>query len=394
MSPSAPGQPAEPPSPPPAVSASGRSPGRARTRVRVGAGIVLLAVGLNVMAAILDRYLNEPGGPPGSSYSTGREGLAAYASLLRRDGRRVQAERRRPSEASPPAGATLVLVEPEAVGPADARALRRWVTRGGHLVAGGAEPEDWLGELLRRPPRWEASEAGRSRPVVPVPETVGVRAAQATGEGAFSRSGATLPALGSRAGSLLTVASIGRGRVALLADPSPLTNADLVRSDNAALALALVGPSERPVLFAEWAHGFGTRSGLAALPGRWRIALAGLVLSALVFLLARGRRFGPPELEARALAPPRSAYVEAMAAALARSGRREEAAAPVRAEARRRLARRVPGGSKDDDAALRSAARHAGLDDPEVDAVLGPLADDEAVLALGRALTRLPEGVR
>lgn len=394
MSAAAPARQAGPPSPPSADSAAGPSRGRNRRRARIIAAILLLVVALNLMAAILDRYLNEPGGPAGSSYSTAREGLAAYASLLGREGRRVEAERRRPSEASPPAGATLVLVEPEAVGPADARALRRWVARGGRLVAGGAEPQSWLGELLRRPPRWEATAAGRSRPVVPVPETVGVRAAQATGDGAFSSSGATLPALGNRAGSLLTVASVGRGRVALLADPSPLSNADLARADNAALGLALVGPSERPVLFAEWAHGFGTRTGLAALPRRWQIALAGLALSALVFLLARGRRFGPPELEARALAPPRSAYVEAMAAALARGGRREEAAAPVRAEARRRLARRVPGGSEADDVALRDAARRAGLDDQETDAVLGPLADDDAVLAAGRALTRLPEGVR
>jgi len=268
------------------------------------------------------------------------------------------------------------------------------VARGGRLVAGGEDPQAWLGELLNRPPRWESSEVGRVRPLVPLPETSGVRAAEATGEGAFSRSGATLPALGGQAGSLLTVASLGRGRVALLADPSPVSNANLDRSDNAALALALAGPSPRPVLFAEWAHGFGTRTGLAALPGRWRLALAGLALAALVFGLARGRRFGPPEASARALAPARSAYVEAMAAALARSGRHDEAAAPVRVEARRRLARRVASGWEHDDAALRAAARRAGLDEQETDAVLGPLEDDAAVLAAGRALTRLPEGVR
>ena len=75
--------------------------------------------------------------------------------------------------------------------------------------------------------------------------------------------------------------------------------------------------------------------GLAALPARFGWALIGLLLAALVFLFARGRRLGPPEPERRELPPPRRAYVDALAATMARGKAREQAVAPVREEARR-----------------------------------------------------------
>jgi hypothetical protein len=48
-------------------------------------------------------------------------------------------------------------------------------------------------------------------------------------------------------------------------------------------------------------------------------------------MLARGRRFGPPEPAARAFAPPRVAYVDALGATLARTQDHDAAMAPVRA---------------------------------------------------------------
>ena len=129
-------------------------------------------------------------------------------------------------------------------------------------------------------------------------------------------------------GSLLLVRPAGRGRIVLLADSSPLQNRLLGEADNAAFALALSGKG--PLTFVESVHGYGPQRGLAALPARFGWALIGLLLAALVLMVARGRRLGPPERERRELPPPRRAYVDALAATMARGKEREEAVRPVR----------------------------------------------------------------
>jgi hypothetical protein len=76
-------------------------------------------------------------------------------------------------------------------------------------------------------------------------------------------------------------------------------------------------------VFAESVHGFGQSRGLAALPSRWRLAFAGLVLAGLVWILARGRRLGPAEPAEASTPPPRGAYIEALARLLRRSSPEE-----------------------------------------------------------------------
>jgi hypothetical protein len=111
-------------------------------------------------------------------------------------------------------------------------------------------------------------------------------------------------------------------------------------------------------------------------------------MAALVLMLARGRRLGPPEAESRELAPPRRAYVESLAALLSRTKRPAEAVEPVRAEAKRLLTQR---GQLDDpdEEALRQLGRSAGLTDEEIDSLLGTASGKAGVLAAGRALVKL-----
>ncbi len=99
-------------------------------------------------------------------------------------------------------------------------------------------------------------------------------------------------------------------------DVRRLQNARLADGDNAAYALELVMKSPpAPLVFVERERA----RGLAALPeaGKWALGLLGA--AALLFMLARGRRFGPPDPPGRVLAPPRVAYVDALAAALAKT---------------------------------------------------------------------------
>lgn len=363
-----------------------RRSGGAPRWLRPALGLALLFVALSAGVALLGRYLPEPSGPAGSSYATSPAGLAAYAELLGREGRTVRSLRERPATARlDPVRATLVITALAPLQVEDVRAIRRFAERGGRVLAAGRE----AGKMLARPPRWAPARAGAARPRGRAPETNGVATVLASDGGTWREPGEARPVLRAPTGALLVVARTGRGRVALLADPSPLSNAGLARVDNAALGLAVAGERGRRVVFAESVHGFEPRTGLAALPERWRWALGGLLLAGVALLLSRLRRLGPPEAGGGAAAPARADYVRALAGAIDRSGRPGQGVAPVRAHARELLARRagLSGGPSDDE--LRRAAAAAGLDSEESAALVDEPRHPNGALAAGRALARL-----
>jgi hypothetical protein len=362
---------------------------RPRSRAaRAGLAVLALLVAINVVGAVVDALAPSPSGPSSSSFATRSEGLAAWAELARRDGVRVRALRDAPSTDSLSGGGTVAVMDAGQLTGDEARALRAFAERGGRVVAGG-RPGAWTRTLLatKDPPAWADGGPETARVLAAAPESAGVRRVRTAGDGHWRRPGRTQRVLAGNEGTLLLVAPSGRGRVALLADTSPLQNRLLGEADNAAFALALSGRG--PLIFVESVHGYGPARGLAALPARFGWALVGLALAALVFMVARGRRLGPPEPERRDLPPPRRAYVDALAATMARGKAREEAVAPVRAEARRRLARRAGLGAQADEDAWRAAALAAGLEEDEERALSGRAEDDETVLAAGRALATL-----
>ena len=346
-------------------------------------GIVAFFVVLNVVALVLSTLRPEPSGEDSSAYATQPRGAAAWAELLRRDGHPVRHLRESLGEAALDPATTLVVLDPPGLDGAERGALARFVRAGGRLVAGG---EDAGSGIVPRAPRWEPVGPRAATPVVAVPETRFVRRVVSAGGGGFATTGSAVPAIGSDPG-LLAVARAGRGRALLLADTSPLQNRLLARADNAALALALAGPASRPVTFVESVHGFGRRTGLAALPARWRLALALVVLAGAVWLISRARRFGPAEDPGPDPPPPRREHVEALAIALGRVRDREVALAPVQAAARAQVARRAALGPGAPDEAVREAALRLGFEEDEVAALMGEHGTDEA-LALGRALAR------
>jgi Domain of unknown function (DUF4350) len=352
---------------------------------------VLLVVGvfatLNLIAIGLDALVPSPEGPRSSAFATAPAGVAAWAELARRSGLDVRAVRERPNDDTLPDEGTVVVLDPEDLTGGEARALRRFAERGGRVVAGGLDPGPWLEALAGRSPEWDDDGAEALDVLVPAPETGAAMAVRAAGEGRWTGAGAALPVVAGGDGALLVVSVAGRGRIALVADPSPLQNRLLDQADNAALALALAGPG--PLVFVESVHGYGTATGLAALPARMRWALVLLGLAALVLIAARWPRLGPPEPRERPLFPPRRAYVDALAATIARSRDRTTATESVRSAARERLARRAALARDADDAAFTAAARAAGLRDDETRALTGT---DEDGIAAGRALARLSGG--
>jgi Domain of unknown function (DUF4350) len=339
-----------------------------RVGLAVVAAIVIVDVALRVLGTLTG---GTPGGPRSSSFATAPAGVAAYAELLGRIGHPVDQARTLPRQTPPSPAATVLLLDPAAVAPEDAHALVSFVRAGGRLVVSGL-PAHSLGELVSRPPtRTRGSRLVR------------VRGLRIRTDGVVWRGQA-----------LLVTRRLGIGTVYLLPDASPLQNRLLGSSDNAALGLELAGQRSRPVEFLESYHGYGKAAGLSTLPLAWKLLLGGLALAALVWLVARGRRFGPPEPERRSLPPPRREYVDSLAAVLLRGGRREGSVEPVRREARRCLASRAALPVDAADADLQAAAHRLGLPEDETKALFDPVRTDADVLAVGRAFARIGEDRR
>ncbi len=292
------------------------------------AAVAVLVVLVLALLLLPDAFAPAPSGPAGSTYATAPQGVAAWAELLARAGHPVAPLRVTLDRARLPAAATLVVLAAPAPNGAEVRALRRFVAAGGTLVLGG----DGLpgAPLLPHPPRLGSAGSTVAVPVAGAPEVAGLRRVQTAGDQAWTGGGQ--PLLVRRGGgALLVLRRVGTGRIALLADPSALENQLLASADNAQLGLNLAGPAHRPVLFAEAVHGFGTATGVAAIPTRWWITFAGLLAAAALWAVARGRRLGAPERPAPAPPPPRSAYVQALASALVRARDRESLAELARA---------------------------------------------------------------
>jgi hypothetical protein len=280
------------------------------------------------------------------------------------------------------------VLDPPFVLPEDIQALRSFIRRGGRLVAspGGS---DWLRRMFTNGPLDGASGIAKAYPLAPLPELGGVRTVRTAGQNGWAAAHGTLPAVGDAHGSVLVLARPAAGRALLLADATPLQNAYLGRADNARLAVALVGPARRRVVFFETYHGYGRGTGLAAIPSAWQRALLLAAGAALLFMFARARRLGPPEDEARPFTPARREYVDALATTLARTPDRQVALAPMRNELRARIARRSGLWHDASEDALAAAAVRLGLSTEEVETMRddGPL--DE--LVLGRAFARTSE---
>jgi Domain of unknown function (DUF4350) len=355
---------------------------------RIAIAIAAVVVGVNLVTVVVDAVIPSPEGPPSSSFATSPEGAAAWAELVRRSGGEVRALRERVSDDTLPAEGTVVVLDPERFSAGQARALRRFAERGGRVVAGGAEPGDWLGELTTDdPPTWDDGGGRDAHVLVPAPEVGSAANLHTAGGGHWENVGGALPLAAGTDGPIALVEDARDGRIVLLADASPLQNRLLDEADNAALALALAGPG--PVTFVESVHGYGTATGLAALPARYGWALILIALSGLLLIVARWPRMGPPEPPEEPLFPPRRAYVDALASTLSRSRDRRSAIESVRSAARERLARRAALARDADDEAWIKAARAAGLGPDEASALVN--GDDEGIAA-GRALAHLSGG--
>lgn len=364
---------------------------RMRTGSKVVVALIAFAIAVNAFGRFVGSTFGGPSGPVSSSFATAPDGLSAWASLLRGNGHDVRKLRVSVDRAVLEPAGTLVVADPEALEPEEISRVATFVGSGGVVIVSGGSA--WgLAATLVAGLEWAPGGPRRAEPVALVPEVGAARDVRAAGHGHWEELGRATEVLRGDGGTLLVVADVGAGHVVALADTSPLSNGTIDKADNAALATAIAGGADRTVFFAEAAHGYGRNGfGLDDLPRGWATAMIGLALAGVVWMCSRMRRFGPPIDEEVDAPPPRRAYVDAMAATIARAGSLAEAAEPLRMRARRRLAARsgVDAGVADDE--LRRAAARAAIEPDVAQAVLTVPGDADALLALGRAAARLEE---
>jgi hypothetical protein len=202
------------------------------------------------------------------------------------------------------------------------------------------------------------------------------------------------------------------GDGALLAEPRPglvllgageaLSNDQVLRADNAALGLRLLGRTDRLVWYVPALDDLVADDGvsLATLLPRWlRPALWLLAIATIALLVWRSRRLGALAIEPLPVAVKAIETTRSRGRLYRKAGDRAHAASVLRSAARIRAAERLRLGSHPDpDTLVRDVARHTGRPVADIDALLGPRAappaNDHDLITLADQLAELDREVR
>ncbi|WP_370249409.1 DUF4350 domain-containing protein [Nocardioides sp.] len=360
-----------------------------------------LLVGVLLIAAVVLRVLTQDPTGTGARLDpdgAGRDGARAVTRVLADQGVAVDVARDAAAleRARPGADTTVVVSSSEALGPSTVDRLVE-AADGARVVV--VEPGPALLDLLPLPARTPDPAAGTEEPLGACPDPL------------FTDLRLVVDARDTVDAVAGSVSCFDRSLVlgpdlVLLGAGDLLTNDQVLRGDNAAIALRLLGARDRLVWYVPDATDLGGEDAVSLrslLPAPVVPGLTLLGLTMLAVILWRGRRLGRLAIE------PLPVVVRALETTLSRGrlyhriGDRAHTAAVLRRATRRRLAARL---------GLAGAARGATVPTPVLLAALTArlpgrtdlddlLADeaptpahDRALVDLARALTQLEEEVR
>jgi hypothetical protein len=193
---------------------------------------------------------------------------------------------------------------------------------------------------------------------------------------------------------------VERGGVTYFGLGQALTNDQVLRADNAAVAVRLLGQDERLVWYVPAVDDLVGNDGVSLqtlLPPWLRPALWLGCLVLLALLLWRARRLGPLATEPLPVVVKAIETTRSRGRLYRRSGDRRHAAEALRAAARHRIAELLQLGETEPSALVRDVARHLDRPEPEVGALLHPAGiphNDQDLVALASRLAALEKEVR
>ena len=270
-------------------------------------------------------------GPDLSAHSTEPQGALALSLWLDDLGYQARSLEYRPFAVDPKARVLLILAPTEVITDSQASEIVDWIERGGTLIMvtnHGNPLLDRLGVKVSTRDV-QTTQVVPLQPVFQNPPLTGVEV-KAASDLSFSRP-EWVPLLGTSFvdGDVIAgTAQLGSGRAFVLADEYPLSNEGLSKTDNWVLTTYFLKgvPAGSLVLFDEYHHGlteYGTLDRiLFTEPWGWAILYAAALL--FLYVVLRGRRFGPALATTVAgVRRSRSEYVATLAALLHQGKHRE-----------------------------------------------------------------------
>ena len=386
-------------------------------------------VWIGVLAAVVALVLfvvlggRRPTGDPFDVRSAAPDGYLALSILLRDRGADVARTSAARALLDPPAvGEVLVVAAPELVSDRESRAYET-AARAGAVVVYGQRRDPGLstdGFGASASPRFDARTLADTPAEPAEPGRCDISALEGLGavDAAFSLKwevGAQDSCYGTGRTALVLREQVGAGAVITLGSPYLWANARLQPDkehggqplDNAALALRLLGPGPAGatvgtrVTFVDAVPSAGVspdgqQSPIALMPLPVKLALVQLVAAFVLYAWWRGRRLGAPVRERVPVEIAGSELVSAVGELLRRRGSPDRAAAVLRADVRRDLARRlgVPPDAAPQ-ALVTVVAARSGRSPDEVAPVLldGPVGSAGALIRLTHSLDALRQEV-
>ena len=278
------------------------SAGDRKVLVIAGVVLLLLVAGSIMLATGPDDTSDVP-----TTYSAGSGGAKAAYLLLKSTGYQVERWEQPFDELPDSGGLTLIFAEAQGAPTGDERtALRKFLERGGHVIATGVYsafflpdhdvvPDPLGGMTWKRVPSQSPSFITRAAPEI----TLAPQAYWTSGSSA-------VPLYGDADKPVVVKYSVAGGEVLWWASATPMTNAGLQEPGNLEFFLACVGADRtQRILWDEYAHGYRRSLAASAMHGPLKWMFLQIGIFTLAILITYSRRSGPIVLPAadRRLSP-------------------------------------------------------------------------------------------